>query len=45
MRKEAAHEDVTRIETAQRRFLREGNLDLPAAPLGGLPAATTEILE
>ncbi len=32
MRKEAAHEDVTRIETAQRRFLREGNLDL-AAPL------------
>jgi chitosanase len=28
MRKEAAHEDVTRIETAQRRFLREGNLDL-----------------
>ena len=32
MRKEAAHEDVTRIETAQRRFLREGNLHL-AAPL------------
>lgn len=32
MRKEAAHEDVTRIETAQRRFLREGNLDL-ALPL------------
>jgi chitosanase len=30
MRKEAAHEDVTRIETAQRRFLREGNLDLTA---------------
>ena len=29
---EAAHEDVTRIETAQRRFLREGNLDL-AVPL------------
>ena len=28
MRKEAAHEDVTRIERAQRRFLREGNLDL-----------------
>jgi chitosanase len=28
MRKEAAHDDVTRIETAQRRFLREGNLDL-----------------
>jgi chitosanase len=28
MRKEAAHEDVSRIETAQRRFLREGNLDL-----------------
>jgi chitosanase len=28
MRKEAAHEDVTRIEKAQRRFLREGNLDL-----------------
>ena len=28
MRKEAAHEDVTRIEDAQRRFLREGNLDL-----------------
>jgi chitosanase len=28
MNKEAAHEDVTRIETAQRRFLREGNLDL-----------------
>jgi chitosanase len=32
MRKEAAHEDVTRIETAQRRFLREGNLEL-AQPL------------
>jgi chitosanase len=32
MRKEAAHEDVSRIETAQRRFLREGNLDL-ALPL------------
>ncbi len=32
MKKEAAHEDVTRIETAQRRFLREGNLDL-ALPL------------
>ena len=32
MHKEAAHEDVTRIETAQRRFLREGNLDL-ALPL------------
>ena len=32
MRKEAAHEDITRIETAQRRFLREGNLDL-ALPL------------
>ena len=32
MRKEAAHEDVTRIETAQRRFLHEGNLDL-ALPL------------
>jgi chitosanase len=31
MKKEAAHEDVTRIEKAQRRFLREGNfaLDLP----------------
>lgn len=28
MNKEAAHEDVTRIEKAQRRFLREGNLDL-----------------
>jgi chitosanase len=28
MREEAAHEDVSRIETAQRRFLREGNLDL-----------------
>ncbi|HKB35730.1 MAG TPA: chitosanase [Gemmataceae bacterium] len=28
MRKEAAHQDVSRIETAQRRFLREGNLDL-----------------
>jgi chitosanase len=32
MHKEAAHEDVSRIETAQRRFLREGNLDL-ALPL------------
>jgi chitosanase len=32
MRKEKAHEDVTRIEKAQRRFLREGNLDL-APPL------------
>jgi chitosanase len=28
MRKEAAHEDVTRIQKAQRRFLREGNVDL-----------------
>jgi chitosanase len=28
MRKEAAHEDVSRIETAQRRFLHEGNLHL-----------------
>ena len=28
MKKEAAHSDVTRIETAQRRFLAEGNLDL-----------------
>jgi chitosanase len=28
LKKEAAHEDVTRIETAQRRFLREGKLDL-----------------
>lgn len=28
MKKEAAHEDVSRIETAQRRFLREGNLAL-----------------
>jgi chitosanase len=28
MRKEAAHDDVTRIEKAQRRFLREGNLGL-----------------
>jgi chitosanase len=28
MKKEPAHEDVTRIETAQRVFLRNGNLDL-----------------
>nr|BFE67382.1 chitosanase CsnA [Actinoplanes digitatis] len=28
MKKEAAHEDVTRIDTAQRVFLRNGNLDL-----------------
>ncbi|GID97692.1 chitosanase [Amorphoplanes digitatis] len=28
MKKEAAHEDVSRIETAQRVFLRNGNLDL-----------------
>lgn len=28
MRKEAAHEDVSRIETAQRRFLHAGNLGL-----------------
>jgi chitosanase len=28
MRKEAAHEDVSRVESAQRRFLHEGNLDL-----------------
>jgi chitosanase len=28
MQKEAAHYDVTRIETAQRRFLREKNFDL-----------------
>jgi chitosanase len=30
MHKEVAHDDVSRIETAQRRFLREGNLDLNA---------------
>jgi chitosanase len=30
MHKEAAHDDVSRIETAQRRFLREDNLDLNA---------------
>jgi chitosanase len=30
MHKEAAHDDVSRIETAQRRFLREGNLGLNA---------------
>jgi len=28
MKKEAAHSDVSRIETEQRRFLNEGNLDL-----------------
>ena len=28
MRKEAAHSDLSRIETEQRRFLRDGNLDL-----------------
>ncbi len=28
MRKEAAHSDLSRIETEQRRFLRKGNLDL-----------------
>ena len=28
MHKEAAHDDVSRIETAQRLLLREGNLDL-----------------
>lgn len=28
MHEEAAHEDTSRIDTAQRRFLREGNLDL-----------------
>jgi chitosanase len=28
MHKEAAHDDVSRIEKAQRRFLHEGNLDL-----------------
>jgi chitosanase len=32
MRKEAAHQDVSRIEQAQRRFLREGNFTL-APPL------------
>jgi chitosanase len=30
MKKEAAHEDVSRIEKAQRKFLKEGNLDLNA---------------
>lgn len=30
MRKEAAHEDVSRVETAQRKWLQEGNLDLNA---------------
>lgn len=28
MRKEAAHSDLSRIESEQRRFLRDGNLDL-----------------
>ena len=28
MKQEAAHSDVTRVETAQRVFLKEGNLDL-----------------
>lgn len=28
MKKEAAHSDVSRIETAQRLFLAQGNLDL-----------------
>jgi chitosanase len=28
MKKEAAHEDTSRIDTAQRKFLREGNFDL-----------------
>ncbi|WP_328676992.1 chitosanase [Streptomyces sp. NBC_00343] len=28
MRQEAAHSDVTRVETAQRVFLKQGNLDL-----------------
>jgi chitosanase len=28
MKKEEAHSDVTRIDTAQRVFLRNGNLDL-----------------
>ncbi|AGZ46499.1 chitosanase [Actinoplanes friuliensis] len=28
MKKEAAHDDVTRIDTAQRVFLRNGNLDM-----------------
>ncbi len=28
MKKEAAHEDTSRIDTAQRKFLREGNLSL-----------------
>ena len=32
MKKETAHEDVTRIENAQRKFLKEGNL-LLATPL------------
>ena len=28
MKREEAHQDVSRVETVQRRFLREGNLDL-----------------
>jgi chitosanase len=28
MRAEAAHSDTTRVDTAQRQFLRRGNLDL-----------------
>jgi len=28
MKKEAAHSDLSRIESEQRRFLHEGNLDL-----------------
>ncbi len=28
MKKEAAHEDTSRVDTAQRKFLREGNLNL-----------------
>jgi chitosanase len=28
MHEEAAHDDTSRVDTAQRRFLDEGNLDL-----------------
>jgi chitosanase len=32
MRTEVAHRDTTRVDTAQRRFLQQGNLEL-ATPL------------
>ncbi len=45
MRKEAAHDNVDRVELAQRRFLREGNLGLTPPLRWSVYGDDYEILE